>query len=250
VTRLLAPALVLSFALPLCAQDPPALPELTRDALAAEGVLQALLGERFFRDPDGGLVVVQGELDDPEAPGELRCSVSFLSLGAMREEWTRLECVLELSTGRFLSVGSTLVRGRRRVAASGLIESGQLTIDLEVREGAEPTAHRTTAEWEDDRAPWAWAVFFLPALREQLPDRFSLRVFHEAVQRLDTAAAEWSRTDDGVDLTGVFPGQPPVRVAPAEDGWQVDLGGAGVLSPVPAEEGKRLWRAARATMGD
>jgi hypothetical protein len=231
-------------------QDSVSLPTLTRDAIAEEGALEGLLGQRFFRDPDGGLVVVEGQLDDPEAPTELRCTVSFLSLGAMREEWTRLECALVLASGRVARVGSTVVRGRRRVVASGVVAAGTLTIDLTVSEGDEPKSHQTTAAWEDDRLPWAWAVFFLPALRDRLPERFDLRVFHEAVQRLDGEVAGWRRSEQGVELSGVFPGQPPVRVAAESAGWQVDLGGAGLLRPVPDEEGLRLWRAARATQGD
>lgn len=235
---------------PAAAQDaaPAPLLQAPLRQAASGDALQRLLGERFFRDPGGGLVVARAQRD--EQAGLLRCEVDFLALGGMRVEETRLTSAVELSSGRVVSVGASVVRGRRRLEAEGTIQDGKLEIALTVQEGEQPAeTHRTQGAWEPDRLPWALAVFFLPLLHDQgLPAAFDFRVYHEAIQRLDGGTAHWrlQRDPQGlqVELADVFPDDPPVRVLLDPDGG-VDLGRAGRLTPIDAAEGQRLLRAAR-----
>ena len=241
--------LIVALGAPALAQEATPAPEdwpaQTAAALAQPGALESLLGTRFWQDPQGGLVVAEAELD--EAAGALRCAVSFVVVGGMREERTQMTCAIDVASGRVTAVGGAVVRGRSQVHAKGVVADGALTIDVEVREVGDTRQQQTRLDWSADRIPWSWAVFFVPVLRAHLPAEAALRIYHDAVQQLDPGQATWTRSADGGAWSGL---RPPVAVRATEAGrLVVDLGPAGLLQPIDEVAGRRLQQQPAKTPG-
>lgn len=231
--------LLLACALVARPQDPPPPPAgpAAREVLAKalQGpAAERLLAVRWFEDEGGGVVRVEGERQD----GGLRLSVTFLPVGAMREERTRVSCEVG-PDGAVRVVESESVRGRERFAARGEVREGKLHLVAEEGE-------TSTAEWGEEVLPLPLLAFALPALCDQgLPARLRVRVFHgfsrEPEEKLATLT--WSEQDGAwkVEVTALAEGQPGTRVV-SEAGTgaprEVVLSGMR-LTPIDAQEAAR-----------
>jgi hypothetical protein len=171
------------------------------------GALERALGERRLRAGDV-VVVLRGEVDDPERPTAVSCWLEFRVEGGMREEATRANCTVGFD-GVVRAVRWEVVRGEQRSQGEARLNAGSLRGHASRRFNDETAGDEDWgASWDPRAVPLALTVAVLASIADQgLPERLPLVVYSAVLQ-------------------GAAPGEAAlvVHAAPSEvGGWTVLL---------------------------